>query len=686
MDRRIKQEQGLQPPLDSSSATNSPIPSPLPSSSTNYTDFVLRSAAPSSSSGWKHNIMKFNALGDRSVDPADADLFVRPVKLNRKDPRTVRRLTDEDRERHNRRAMAAAQGRPMDLDAAADADGVKGEEGVKGEGEDGDEAGEGKKEELDPSLVGKGANGGGLPNRRGPGGQFKKKTRRVYVSSEEARRLKREEWQPWVLEDDEGHERWIGRLEGGAGEVEARAGASGTAGRQQQAGGSGQAGNGGAGLQGWRPAAQASDMGGGGSSYVAFVFGDNGDEFKVVPISRWYRFNQGPKYLTLAEEEAEAEYLRQQKSKEPERWIMHRRAAPSTSGSSTPRASTSGGANGHVSGSGSGVNASALRTRMLANSQAGVRVDGADSTDERGGGKIKTVVKAGGAKGGRRGGGGEGSDDEFDYEEDFQDDEEGIAKIDDLADEAEAKELEDRIRREMRAAERPDEIPDNADEEEEDAGRLTGTGREIKKMIKKSDKSGAYESEDDEENPYASDVDSDDAASVTSSASHARPSSRAASPNPSTSRGAASPSRAGTPSGSGSALVAKRATSPSGGHGHGHSRSASPGASSKRKREGSEGAASDSDAGDGSKRRKGSRAPGGKGKSPSPAAPAALLTQADLVAYFKTRPERRAATKDVLTHFRKQIKGNEGNKALIGGLLQAVANLEGGVLVLKAGL
>lgn len=53
----------------------------------------------------------------------------------------------------------------------------------------------------------------------------------------------------------------------------------------------------------------------------------------------------------------------------------------------------------------------------------------------------------------------------------------------------------------MRAAERPDEIPDDIDGDEDD--ELTGTGREIKKLVKKTDKSGAYES-DDEENPYAS--------------------------------------------------------------------------------------------------------------------------------------------------------------------------------------
>jgi transcription initiation factor TFIIF subunit alpha len=53
----------------------------------------------------------------------------------------------------------------------------------------------------------------------------------------------------------------------------------------------------------------------------------------------------------------------------------------------------------------------------------------------------------------------------------------------------------------MRGAERPEEIPDDVDGDDDD--ELTGTGREIKKLVKKTDKSGAYESDDDE-NPYAS--------------------------------------------------------------------------------------------------------------------------------------------------------------------------------------
>lgn len=52
----------------------------------------------------------------------------------------------------------------------------------------------------------------------------------------------------------------------------------------------------------------------------------------------------------------------------------------------------------------------------------------------------------------------------------------------------------------MRTAERPDEIPD---EDQEEIDHLTGAGKEVKKLVKKSDKSGNYDS-DDEENPYAS--------------------------------------------------------------------------------------------------------------------------------------------------------------------------------------
>lgn len=98
----------------------------------------------------------------------------------------------------------------------------------------------------------------------------------------------------------------------------------------------------------------------------------------------------------------------------------------------------------------------------------------------------------------------EQSDDEFEFEEEFADDEEGIAKIDDMADEEETKELEERIKREMRAVERADQ-----GEEDEaagaDAAALTSTGREMRKLVKKFEKTDVYESADeDDDNPYVS--------------------------------------------------------------------------------------------------------------------------------------------------------------------------------------
>lgn len=145
----------------------------------------------------------------------------------------------------------------------------------------------------------------------------------------------------------------------------------------------------------------------------------------------------------------------------------------------------------------------------------------------------------------------EQGDDEFDYDEEFQDDEEGIAKIDDLADEQETKELEvrvgrcwrpnlareadpshfifvmpplhtrlrsaptsivivyynnaplpvdhniqERIKKEMRAANRYEGVPEDDDDDEE-WEQLTNTGKDVKKLVRKNDRTGAYDSDND---------------------------------------------------------------------------------------------------------------------------------------------------------------------------------------------
>lgn len=142
----------------------------------------------------------------------------------------------------------------------------------------------------------------------------------------------------------------------------------------------------------------------------------------------------------------------------------------------------------------------------------------------------------------------------------------------------------------------------------------------------------------------------------------------------STSRQSSRPgSRSGSPNPSGSTIVAMRATSPSGGRKSvPGSRGVSPGPGVKRKRP--------DDEADGGKRR--------KNASPSPGPGSAggdenLLTEADVVALLKTKAV--FTTKEVLSHFKKAFKLQPKNKALIGGLLQAVANLMDGSLQLKPG-
>lgn len=298
--QRVKQEDtaNLAPYSTSASSTAAPTPSdtasPLPTTSS-YTDYVLYSGG-TGHHDWRYNIMKFAALGDKEIDPSNEQMFIKPVKLNRKDPRTVRRLTDEDRERINKRILE--RNGNATVKGEGDQDGQLGPDAA----EDGKDASGVKKERemIDLTLVGRGVSGA-VPAQaqRHKSGMFKKKIRRVFVSSEEARRLKREEWMPWVLEDDEGNERWIGRLEGGAGE---------SVSAQKSAARSAEADAKGTGMSGWRPEAmQTAEAGGGGSSYVAFVNDPEKEGFQVFPVGRWYRFNQGPKYVTLGTEEAESE-------------------------------------------------------------------------------------------------------------------------------------------------------------------------------------------------------------------------------------------------------------------------------------------------------------------------------------------------------------------------------------------
>ncbi|KAF5101083.1 hypothetical protein D0Z03_000678 [Geotrichum reessii] len=134
-----------------------------------------------------------------------------------------------------------------------------------GNGNKKDDKGKLPGEQVDLSLI---APDGGA--RRAKVNPFQKKTRQVILGDETARKLRYEEHYPWVLEDFDGKNTWVGNYEAG----------------------------------------QAD-------SFVLFVFDKDG--FKMIPAEKYYKMTPRNKYNTLTAEEAEK---RMQKGEQPNRWIM----------------------------------------------------------------------------------------------------------------------------------------------------------------------------------------------------------------------------------------------------------------------------------------------------------------------------------------------------------------------------
>lgn len=111
------------------------------------------------------------------------------------------------------------------------------------------------------AAQGNGANGGGSGQsgkEKASKKKFQKKTKQVFLVPEETRQLRREERHPWVLEDGQHAETWVGKMEEVA----------------------------------------KSD------THAMFMPAAN-DVFKFVPAHRWYKFQKKPNHHILSLEEAE---------------------------------------------------------------------------------------------------------------------------------------------------------------------------------------------------------------------------------------------------------------------------------------------------------------------------------------------------------------------------------------------
>ncbi|KAG1783327.1 hypothetical protein EV702DRAFT_1061321 [Suillus placidus] len=496
--------------------------------------------------------------------------------------------------------------------------------------------------------------------------KFQKKTRQVFLVPEATRQLRREERYPWVMEDAKQNEMWVGKLE----EV-ARAETHAL----------------------FMPAAQ--------------------EFFKFVPANRWYKFQKKPKHHVPGLEEAEALMAKIQKNKDPERWLLHRRKGqgPSSATSEMFKAEAE---NRVVSGSSSLVYSSgqsrAVGGRALRATNRGAQ-GGGDDDDEGGPRRKKEENDM------------EGDLDEQLFDDEFADDDEaGPADMD----EEEAKELEERLKREYKSANKTREGYVDESESEDGESQLTKDGKSLKKLMRKLEKNAAYDS-DEERNPYASSNDEEEEEPIPPQEPPQETKSRSASqqPTPKSSQpptstaqnGSAVESRATSPapaSMGGHSVVAKRATSPkapklkttstnsgrvTSGQGTGSratspvtgSRATSPSAlakgpgsprpngqpmSNKRK------AADDIGGNAASAGAAVNGAPKPKKRKPLPIVPPpdGELEEKMLVEWLQNKPN--ATTRDCIQHFTPYLT-TDAKKAKFTVMVKEVAQMRGGILILR---
>jgi len=111
---------------------------------------------------------------------------------------------------------------------------------------------------------------------------IKRKTRQIRAYDEDKRRLRYEEFYPWVLEDYDAKQAWVGNYEAGVTD-----------------------------------------------NFCLLVLDNANKCFKLVPLDKYYRFTSRNKYATLTLEEAEA---KMNKGSNGQRWLMRKMADEAASG------------------------------------------------------------------------------------------------------------------------------------------------------------------------------------------------------------------------------------------------------------------------------------------------------------------------------------------------------------------
>lgn len=438
--------------------------------------------------------------------------------------------------------------------------------------------------QYDASLV---APSGQSAARSGSRPLFQKRVRQIHKASADSRRVHNDETLPWVLEDFETGNNWE------SSRTQRKDGLAAMA-RHFQEGGRGLPTPDESSTAGIKPEEQSEDKkpnvadaklvqhapwvgklegndlahetSSSSSAQVLFVFDErNQGGFKVVPVRKSYRFMQKSRFANeMGDEEREKEYARLQKSRDlaPSRFGSRTGSGDGTSaGLSSRGRNYTGGASGFggglavpglgLNGHGPGAGGSRIKKEEDISEDwpelRGLSLNSMPSSRPRG-----LVAVSGGSRGSSRRGFGGGDDDdegafhrrgddeggtydELDYQEDFADDEERMGGEAELAEDNDAREMEERLKREMAKAgvsaqdeneqggahmdDKPDD--DLFGDEGSRRGRrgreddqLTGSGRQMKKIMTALAKreGGLFEEyeSDDEVNPYASEEEDDE--------------------------------------------------------------------------------------------------------------------------------------------------------------------------------
>ncbi|KAG7881961.1 hypothetical protein KL925_001906 [Ogataea polymorpha] len=256
--------------------------------STRYEYFPLRACTEKDVEDTHYHILKFHSV--KKVNPQKD--FEEPARLHRKDPKNLqfqlslkeleqRRIEERKNEllkEQKKRELLAQQGiKTEELPTVILDDDVdwsklpeaerrwREEERQRREEEAAREA----KRELEMSVV---APDGGARQSRRP--FFKRKTRQVKVFDDNKRKLRYEEYYPWVLEDYDAKQAWIGNYEAGNTD-----------------------------------------------NYCLLMLDNQNKCFKMIPVEKFYKFTPRNKYATLTLEEAEA---KMKENSQTSRWIMRK--------------------------------------------------------------------------------------------------------------------------------------------------------------------------------------------------------------------------------------------------------------------------------------------------------------------------------------------------------------------------